>query len=353
MVRKIATSQHAVEIGSLEESSFYTCLQRFSEQKKVVVMDENTYENCWSYLLQNNSALATAELIVLPAGEENKSLEICNQVWEALTTYEVKRNDVLINLGGGVITDMGGFIASLYKRGIRFIHLPTTLLAMVDASVGGKTAVNFAGFKNQIGVFSAPELVVCDTTFLQTLDDTQLLSGTAEMLKHGLIADAELAKRIFTTDLGIPTDALLEQAIAVKASIVALDFKENGERKKLNFGHTIGHALEEWLLQNGTPRTHGECVAWGMLAESFLSLKYSTLSQVEFEQIAAFIHAHYAAVSISESDFPALLALMKNDKKNEGNAINFTFLSKIGGATINNELNDDQITEGLKEMNNK
>src|SRR5690554_5038618 len=186
MIKQIASKYNKVEVGKIENSSFNTLLTtKYRKSKKIVIVDENTEEKCWPFILTSFGSLKDAEVVVLPSGEDNKAMEICFQVWEALTSYNIQRNDLIINIGGGVVTDMGGFIASVFKRGLDFINIPTTLLAMVDASVGGKTGVNLGIHKNQLGVFSMPELTICDSSFLHTLEAREVLAGKAEMIKHG------------------------------------------------------------------------------------------------------------------------------------------------------------------------
>ncbi|MBW7868408.1 MAG: 3-dehydroquinate synthase [Brumimicrobium sp.] len=347
MALQIHNTFNAISIGDITQSEFANILKSYKNAQKVVITDENTHEYSWPYLLTSFEGLNTAEVIVLPNGEENKDIEICEQVWDTLLDYDIQRSDLIINLGGGVITDLGGFIASVYKRGIRFINIPTSLLAMVDASVGGKTGVNFRGFKNQLGVFALPQAVFCDPIFLKTLPENEVLSGKAEMLKHGLIASAPLWKEMLKFKEKLPDKQLLHKAILIKSDIVEQDFNEKNERKKLNFGHTIGHALESRLLNKDNPATHGECVAWGMLVESYLSVKHNHLSESEFEMVKDLISSWYSPLPISKDDFPALLQLMKQDKKNKGDLINFTLLKEIGNAEINKELKEDEIEKGL------
>ena len=249
-MHRLNTAGYTIEVGSLLESSFAEKLIPFKDSKCFIIVDENTQEYCLEYLLTSFEGLSEAEVVVLPMGEENKQLEIVGHVWEVLTEYETTRHDLIINLGGGLITDMGGFIASCYKRGIQFINIPTTLLAMVDASIGGKTGVNLGHYKNQIGLFSTPIALYIDPIFLGTLPPEQWLSGFAEMLKHGLIHDEKLWTSVLM-QMEDPTTIdqdLLLACIQVKKQIVEIDPTEKNERKKLNFGHTFGHAIEGFLM---------------------------------------------------------------------------------------------------------
>lgn len=244
MNQKIEAEGYDIEIGSLASSSFSEFLRGYSNSKKVILLDENTHDHCLEYLLTAFSGLEDAEVMLLPSGEENKVMEVCFQVWEAWSEYQIGRNDLVINLGGGVVTDMGGFIASIFKRGLNFIQIPTSLLAMVDASVGGKTGIDLGRHKNQLGVFANPEKVYIDPGFLKTLPAEELKNGYSEMLKHGLIADKlhweNLKKINFENSENLL--ALILCSIAIKNKIVLSDPLEKADRKKLNFGHTFGHA---------------------------------------------------------------------------------------------------------------
>ena len=256
----------------------------------------------------------------------------------------------MVNLGGGMVTDLGGFAASTFKRGIQFINIPTTLLAMVDASVGGKTGVNFGGLKNEIGVFQNADSVILDTIFLRTLDEENLLSGYAEMLKHSLISDAKMwAEHLNYTPLttnSSPLTSMLAQSVAVKQRIVTEDPTEKGLRKALNLGHTAGHAFESLALER-KPVLHGYAVAWGLVVELYLSVVKCGFPTEQLHQTARFIKEHYGRMAISCDDYPRLLELMHHDKKNEGSAINFTLLGGIGDIRINQTASEDDIKEAL------
>lgn len=351
MAKLIASKNNKIELGMLGSSSFNTLLTtKYKDSKKIVIVDENTEELCWPYVLTSFEALKDAEVIVLPSGEDNKVMEVCFQVWEAFTSYHIQRNDLVINLGGGVVTDMGGFIASVYKRGLDFINIPTTLLAMVDASVGGKTGINLGEHKNQLGIFTLPQLTVCDPSFLHTLADKELLAGKAEMLKHGLIASASFFNELTKDKNAIPSDDLIAKAIQVKADIVDADFKEQGDRKKLNFGHTIGHSLEGFLMGQEIEITHGECVAWGMLVECYLSHEFAGLQNQELVTIEEVIRKNYSKLPIDESQFTFLIELMGHDKKNRGEKVNFTLLNSIGESTIDYQLEELEIRTALSKV---
>lgn len=350
MIKNIRSVKNNVQVGSVLDSQLNTILtETFKSSRKIVIVDENTQEECWPYLLTNFEALKEAEVIVLPSGEANKTIEVCFQVWQALSEYQIKRGDLIINLGGGVVTDMGGFIASVFKRGLSFVNIPTTLLAMVDASVGGKTGVNLLPWKNQLGTFTLPHLTFCDPIFLATLEEREIYSGKAEMLKHGLIHDADFFKRIAPIKTEVTTD-MIEQAISIKAAIVDNDPKEQGERKKLNFGHTVGHAIEGLCTQHSIDVTHGSCVAWGMIVEAKLSTTKTTLTNEEYEQIRSILLDNYGKVPLADSSIGDLVDLMKQDKKNDSDLINCTLLNRIGESSIDGQISVAEMKTALNEL---
>jgi 3-dehydroquinate synthase len=342
---------HAIFFGHTSSSSaFINLLHEYRDNKKIIIVDENTHDHCLEYVLTSFEELSEAEVIMLPSGEQNKVMEVCFQVWQALTEYQINRNDLVINLGGGVVTDMGGFIASVFKRGLKFVNIPTSLLAMVDASVGGKTGIDLGAHKNQLGVFAFPELVICDPLFLSTLPKKEFLSGKAEMLKHGLIADAEHWKKSINLTQESITSQDIEHSVAIKQKIVSVDPLEKNIRKALNFGHTIGHAIEGYLLSR-LPHPHGYCIAWGMLAESFLSYKQNILSSAEYEEIKTTIVQLYPKLPLEEQSIPELSHLMRHDKKNnKASSINFTLLEKIGAVKVNHNFTEEEIILALKEI---
>ncbi len=348
MIKEIKDDENRIKIGSIIDSSFGKWMDEAAKKsRKVVFVDENTYEYCWPYLLTNFVALKEAEVIVLPEGEENKSMEVTMQVWQALSEYKIKRGDVIINLGGGVVTDMGGFIASVYKRGVTFINIPTTLLAMVDASVGGKTGVNLPPWKNQLGTFSLPQFIFCDPIFLQTLPEKELRSGRAEMIKHGLISDAKFYEEMITK-FDPSSEKVIAKAVQLKADIVDRDPEEKGERKKLNFGHTVGHAIESYCTQQKTAVTHGDCVAWGMVVEAYLSKGLAGLDPQKYSAIERDIQEIYGHPPLHKNDVSALIELMRQDKKNTSEGLNCTLLQSIGDSLIDGYVSEEQMTNALE-----
>jgi 3-dehydroquinate synthase len=342
----IQAGSYQLELGPFLESSLVDVLDKYKGATKLLIADENTSEACLSYLITNFDALSKAEVVILPVGEENKSLEIVGNVWDILSEYGVTRHDLIINVGGGLVTDMGGFIASCYKRGLDFINVPTSLLGMVDASIGGKTGVNLGDFKNQIGVFNDPVAVYIDTIFLSTLPEEEMLSGYAEMLKHGLITSPELFARV-VEQMEEPeefSEDLLRDCIEVKNGIVISDPLEAGPRKKLNFGHTIGHAIEGFLIYSDQV-THGYAVAIGMILESFLSMKRNLLSQEDFNTIESALLKHYSMPIFSNDDIQAITSLLNNDKKNKHGKILCCLLEGIGECTYDHEISVQEVTE--------
>lgn len=323
--------------------------EEYPNNKKYLLVDENTLQNCLPLISQFVPALKEVEVIEIESGEHSKNMELVTQLCQSLIDLGADRNSLLINLGGGVITDLGGFVASIYKRGIDFINIPTTLLAQVDASVGGKVGVDLGELKNQIGVFNHASCVVVNPLFLKTLSDKELFSGYAEMLKHGLIADVDHWNRLMKVNFDDVKmmSFLLYESIMIKYNIVISDFKETGDRKKLNFGHTIGHAVESLLMQKNTPVLHGEAVACGMLCEAYISNQVNGLSNEAFAIIEKVIRTVYKNLEFTSGDYHQLIALMKTDKKNENDRINFTLLSEIGQSSVNHYPPFDVIMSSL------
>lgn len=307
-----------------------------------VLVDENTREYCYPRIV---SLLPTHHLIQIKSGEQNKTLHSCELIWKRLTQENADRSSLLINLGGGVIGDMGGFAAACYKRGINFINLPTTVLAMVDASVGGKTGIDFMGFKNQIGLFNEPEAVFIHTDFLNTLPERQLKSGFAEVIKHYLIADKDAFNAI-----GNPFDwnLVIERNVKIKSLFVKNDPHENNIRKSLNFGHTIGHAIESYFLKKEDKELlHGEAIAVGMICESFISKKLNLINEAELSSISKVVLSYFQLPLLSVVDFSQLLELIKQDKKSKAQQNQFSLLKGIGNYSINNSVEENVIIESF------
>ena len=314
-----------------------------------VLVDETTNKLCWS-LVKDYLCLKDAQTIVIGATDRRKNLDTLVHVWESLQQGKATRHSLLINLGGGMVTDLGGFAASTYKRGINFINVPTTLLAMVDASVGGKTGINFGGLKNEIGVFNNAEFVLLDTNWLRTLDEENIRSGYAEMLKHGLIADETMWAELINFNIAQPNlhqlAFMLDKSVRIKERIVAEDPHEKGIRKALNLGHTFGHAFESWAMKR-QPVLHGYAVAFGLIAELYLATTRTDFPTERMRQTVNFIRAYYGSLPITCNDYPELIELMHHDKKNRGNEINVTLLGGIGDIRINQTITENDIKEAL------
>ena len=314
-----------------------------------ILTDETTQQLCLP-VVKSYACLQGAEVITIKAGDTHKDLKSISHVWSELQRMGATRHSLMINLAGGMVTDLGGFAASTFKRGIHFINIPTTLLSMVDASVGGKTGINFGGLKNEIGVFNNADCVILDTTFLQTLDAENILSGYAEMLKHGLISTEEHWAELMNFDIEKPDlkalGLLVAKSVKVKEGIVMEDPTEKGIRKALNLGHTVGHAFESLALQR-KPVLHGYAVAWGLVCELYLSVAKTGFPVEKMRQMTRFIFEHYGRMPITCDDYPTLLELMTHDKKNTGSTINFTLLGGIGNIRINQTATKEEIEEAL------
>lgn len=306
--------------------------------KTFILVDTHTHEFCLPKFLQKLKTGLPFEVIETEPGEENKSLETCTGIWNTLSDFDADRKSLIINLGGGVITDLGGFVALCFKRGISFVNFPTTLLAMVDAAVGGKTGVNLGSLKNQIGIIKPAELVIVDIDFLQSLPASQMRSGLAEMLKHGLINNREYWEKLISfKDLSFEDlEDLIRESIEIKEKIVSQDPSEKALRKTLNFGHTLGHAIESYYLgQNKKPKLlHGEAVAAGMLLEAFISSEVTGLPKQDLIKIKEVIFSFYEKISFDAEEIQAITELLKFDKKNENGNIHFVLLEEIGKPVI-------------------
>ena len=345
-----------VIIANQLEKALTEAVSECKPDRIFLLVDETTERLCLP-LVKDFPCLQQAETIVILPGDQHKNLESVTQVWQALQQKGATRHSLLINLGGGMVTDLGGFAASTFKRGMHLINIPTTLLSMVDASVGGKTGFNFGGLKNEIGVFRNASSVILDTVFLKTMDAENLLSGYAEMLKHGLICsqptgegNTSMLGELLAFDVEQPDLDVLKRMVAesveVKQRIVLEDPEEHGLRKALNLGHTIGHAFESLALQR-KPVLHGYAVAWGLVCELYLSVAKTGFPTALMRQVAGFVFDHYGRMPITCNDYPALLELMTHDKKNVAGRINFTLLGGVGDIRINQTATKEEIEEAL------
>ncbi|MDH6306420.1 3-dehydroquinate synthase [Parabacteroides sp. PF5-5] len=328
-------------------------LSSLKYDKLFVLTDTNTQEKCFP-LLQNIPQVKQARLITIKAGDLHKELDQVVYIWNILSNEGASRNSLLINIGGGMITDLGGFAGATFKRGLQTVNIPTTLMASVDASVGGKTGINFNGLKNEIGSFYPPLCVFIDCAFLQSLDKDNILSGYAEMIKHALISSEEMYNAILGFDLNIQCSTfktqltkLVADSVAVKERIVEEDPKEQGIRKALNFGHTVGHAIESLSFKQNQPLLHGHAVAVGMICELYLSYKQCGFPSKKLSQITHYIKEYYPPFFFNCTDYNSLYAFMTHDKKNEAGIINFTLLVDIGKVRINQSVSKEVIMDSL------
>jgi 3-dehydroquinate synthase len=319
---------------------------------KIFLATESNVNRLW---LDQDKFFRNFPKVVVPAGEDNKKLSSVEAIWEFLSHSGADRKSLMINIGGGMLTDLAGFAASTFKRGFDFINIPTTLLSQVDASVGGKTGFNFNGLKNEIGTFQEPKAVFIYTPFLQTLDSSNFLSGYAEMIKHGLIHAPEHLQELMVFQVD-PVDyvslrEMILHSVEIKKHFVTNDPFEKNIRKALNFGHTIGHAIESLAMLQKRPVLHGFAVAWGMTAELFLSAEICGFPMMEVDRISQWIRQLFGTISLESADFEELWNIMQHDKKNEGNLINFTLLSAIGKFEINQNCSKDLVMESLQYFN--
>ncbi|TYB76747.1 3-dehydroquinate synthase [Bizionia gelidisalsuginis] len=351
----ITTQNYAIHFSKASYDHLNDFLKTTNYSKLFFLVDNNTHNYCLPHFLAQIKTEKEIEIIEIEAGEIHKNIETCSGVWSALSELNADRKSLLINIGGGVVTDLGGFVASTFKRGIDFINVPTSLLAMVDASIGGKTGVDLGNLKNQIGVFNPPKMVVVDTHFLDTLPQLELRSGLAEMLKHGLIHNelywSKLSNlpKLTLEDL----DTLIFESIIIKKDIVEQDPNENNLRKTLNFGHTIGHAIESYYLSQQDKPTllHGEAIAIGMVLATYISTKIAGFPEEKNTTIKSAIKSIYGDVTISENDYAPIIDLLKYDKKNEHGAINFVLLEDVGKPIIDCKVDNELIIKAFNFYN--
>lgn len=350
-MNKLDSAGHSIyfetQLGPLKE-----IFESGKYSKIFVFADSNTSELCLPLFREMLEDFNNFDLIETDPGEENKNIDFCIGIWKTLLDFDADRKCLMVNLGGGVITDMGGFVASTYKRGIDFINIPTTLLSQVDASVGGKTGIDVDNVKNMVGTFTLPQAVFIETAFLKTLSERELLSGFAEMIKHGLIVDRNYYNELKNSDyLNIEAQAIY-RSVEIKNEVVTEDPQEKGLRKILNFGHTIGHAVETYSLINDKKSlTHGEAIAIGMICEAFLSQKNNTLNADDLNDVTTYISNLYPAYHIRTDSFTKLMEFMQSDKKNENGQIMFSLLSSIGKCDYNCRVSESDILDSFAYFN--
>ncbi|WP_437395530.1 3-dehydroquinate synthase [Flagellimonas lutimaris] len=331
-MESVKSQSYEVHINELAKASLNQHVAKSDYSKIFLLVDENTKEHCLP-IFKKMFEHPIDSILEIQSGEENKHIHTCLQVWEDLSNLDGDRKSLLINLGGGVLTDLGGFVASTFKRGIDFVNIPTTLLSMVDASIGGKTGVDLGSLKNQIGVINQPQMVLIFPEYLNTLDPRQVKSGYAEMLKHGLIQDKDYWKDLVEKN-NFTNASCIQRSITIKNEVVLQDPTEKGLRKILNFGHTLGHAIESYCLDNHDKKTllHGEAIAVGMILEGYLSHELRGLSKLALDDIKKAFLTHFDKVDFHDDDIDAILQLLKYDKKNSHGNVNFVLLQSIGEA---------------------
>jgi len=356
-MKSITSSTYTVHFNETcyEQLNAYLKAHRFS--KIFIIVDTHTHDSCLPKFMSKLETEITIEIIEIEAGEQHKTIDTCVGVWNAISDLGGDRKSLVINLGGGVVTDLGGFVACTFKRGLKYINVPTSLLAMVDASVGGKTGVDLGNLKNQIGVINSGEMVLVDTSFLETLPHDHLISGLAEMLKHGLIYDRTYWNKVASLSNYTPAtlDRLIYESVLIKHDIVEHDPFEDGIRKHLNFGHTLGHAIESYFLSHPDKEDllHGEAIAIGMILESYLSTELLGFPKADLVQITKVIGNIYKPVAIDPTDFDPIIDLMKYDKKNEHGNINFVLLEAIGKPKRDCLVDNVLIVEAFRFYNSK
>lgn len=349
----LSLDDYRIQLGPIGQS-LPALLAGCAPSMILVLSDENTRRFCLPVVKPFFPQGVPAQVLEIPAGEMHKTLRTCERIWGEMLRAGADRNALLINLGGGVIGDMGGFCAATYKRGIDFIQVPTTLLSQVDASIGGKLGIDFGGIKNSVGVFRNPLAVCIDPTFLNTLPERELRSGFAEVIKHALIADAGQWKELQdgNPETLMKDTATILKSLEIKQAVVQADPYEKGWRKALNFGHTIGHAVEAGLLETGSPLLHGEAIAAGMMAEAYLSTQLGGLPPQDLVAICRYLTDIYTLPPLPENRFSDYVALMQNDKKNAGGRINCTLLEEPGRAKVDQFVSAQAIMESMRFYNN-
>lgn len=348
-MQSIVSDSYSVHFESNAFEALNSHLSSHNYSTIFILVDENTHELCLPQFMSEIAGDYNFEIIEIESGEVNKTIETCVGVWEALSELGADRKSLLINLGGGVLTDLGGFVASTFKRGIKFINVPTTLLSMVDASVGGKTGVDLGPLKNQIGVINQPEMVLIVSDFLESLNERQITSGFAEMLKHGLIRNVDYWESLKQVSSLYELRDHILPSVALKNDIVLQDPTEQNIRKELNYGHTLGHAIESYFLENENKETllHGEAIAIGMITEGYLSYKLTGLPLSQLEDIKSTFLKYYEKVSFTAKDIDAILELLKYDKKNSHGNINFVLLKGIGETQIDVTISPELFQEAF------
>lgn len=343
-VSAIKSKGHQVYIGTNSFDAINTFLSNGKYSSYFIICDENTMAACLPDLVSFCPKLREAAIIEIESGEVGKSIEFCTNIWQTLFENQADKKSLILNLGGGVVSDLGGFVASVYKRGVDFINIPTSLLAMVDASVGGKTGVNFEGLKNAIGTITQPKAVFINPDFLKTLPERHFKNGLAEVYKTALISDQKFWEYIKVNSKEENIESIITKSVKLKNAVVLKDPFEEGLRKILNFGHTIGHALESlWIDQ----LLHGEAIVIGMIMESHIAWQKKLISKKELSEITDSLTKFFHPAKVGDISLETILELIKNDKKNSGNKFHFSLLNQVGSCLYDIEVNEAQIKKSI------
>jgi 3-dehydroquinate synthase len=355
--RIINSNGYSIFIGNKVYDTIRSYLHQyeFQENKIFVLVDENSRKYCLPRLMSSIQLFQQVHIMEIPQGEESKNFDTCQRLWQTLSDKGANRDSVLINLGGGVVSDLGGFIASTFKRGIRYLNIPTTLLSMVDASIGGKVGIDMKELKNQIGLFANPQVVFIIPELLETLPERQFRSGFAEIIKHSLIYEKHYWDELSERSLKFihNWEEIINWSVEIKNYFIMEDPFDSGFRKVLNFGHTIGHALESFsMLHDSEPLLHGEAVAAGIICEAYISHKQCKLPKNELDEISAYIHSNFSHYPARPESFDMIIEIMKHDKKNSGGEYNFTLLSSVGNSLINQNVDINLVIESFQYYQN-
>lgn len=348
-MRSIHSIGYKIEIGAKALKSLGAFLKKQKYSQHFILCDENTIKHCLPILVAECRILENAEIFEIESGEQSKTLNLCAQLWETLLSYNADKNTVIINLGGGVISDLGGFIASTYKRGIDFINVPTTLLAMADASVGGKTGIDHAGLKNVVGTITQPKGVFIDTVFLNTLSSRHLANGMAEIYKMALIADKNFWKQLNAAK--VLDEKIVYRSVELKNKVVKKDPADKSVRRTLNFGHTVGHAIESVLLASEADILHGEAVIAGMICESYLAFRKKMLSKKELDEVVNVLSSKFRLIPVPALLFGEVIKAALNDKKNAKQKIHCALINTIGSCKTDIPVDPMQIFDALEFYN--
>lgn len=351
-MKAIVAGSYSIYFNDEGYQSLNQFIEEFQPSKIALITDTNTSKFCKNIFISRLVCDSKLLEICINQGEENKNLETCMQVWSQLSKNNFDRNSLIINLGGGVVTDLGGFVAATFLRGISYINIPTSLLAMVDASVGGKTGIDLGVLKNQIGVMAMPEMVIIDKSYLKTLQQHHFNSGIAEVLKHGLIHSENYWNKLLSTKIAINSSNLsdiINESIQIKNNIVEKDYYETGLRKSLNFGHTLGHAIESYSLSGNKIKhlLHGEAIAIGIVLETYLSHIYLDLSKHSVNEVKSIFKTYFNTVSFDNESINAIISYLIFDKKNKNHQVNFVLLETIGSPVLDIQVSNRHLIDAF------